>query len=134
MKIGAIIQARYGSTRLPGKVLMHLPSQSKTSVLKHIINRVDASTLVNNVCIATSTDKSDDALEAAFSDIIFRGDIDNVLSRFYHAACSLRLDVIIRLTGDNPCIDVSALDDVIRRHVEKNCDSPCSEKCNFHIK
>lgn len=125
MRTGGIIQARLGSTRLPGKVLLPLPYGSKTSVLEQIIRRAGKASSLDEVVVATSANKSDDEVDAlchALNVKCFRGDEHNVLSRYFHAAEAYDLDVIVRLTGDNPCIDYDLLDSAVRHHVDGKTD------------
>lgn len=105
MKIGVIIQARMGSTRLPGKIMKKL--QNKT-VLEHVIERVRQSKLIDEVIIATTTKEKDDVIEKESLRCgvkMFRGSEDDVLSRYYYAAKENDLDVVVRITSDCPLID-----------------------------
>ena len=105
MKVAAIIQARMGSSRLPGKVLMNLCGRP---VLWHIVNRIQESRYIDSVIIATSKNREDDVVErfAVENYInIYRGSQMNVLERFYKCARQYRPDIIVRLTGDNALID-----------------------------
>lgn len=108
-KINAIVQARMGSTRLPGKVLLQIEG---VPILEHIINRLYAVDDISTVIIATSTEKQDDPIEA-WCDIknvpCVRGSEDNVLDRFRQAALDYPADIYIRATGDNPMIDVQLI-------------------------
>ncbi|MGJ8697646.1 MAG: cytidylyltransferase domain-containing protein [Verrucomicrobiaceae bacterium] len=122
MKIGAIIQARCGSVRFPNKVLMGLPMAGGASVLAHIFRRVEESAVVESCVVATSDASANDAIEAAFPGQVFRGDEDDVLRRMYECAKERGLEVVVRLTGDNPCVDFSLLDGVIAGHVAEGAD------------
>lgn len=105
MKIGAIIQARYGSTRLPGKVLLPLGGRS---VLYHDIERVKQAERIEKIIIATSTHKQDDKIVKEAKSLgatYFRGSEQDVLARYYHAAKENKLDTIVRITSDCPLID-----------------------------
>ncbi len=118
MKIGAIIQARIGSTRLPGKVMMKL--EGKT-VLEHVIERVTQSKLINEIVIATTIHERDSVIESeAFRCGVktYRGSEDDVLSRYYYAAKENDLDVVVRITSDCPLIDPLVLDDIINCFLE----------------
>lgn len=128
MKIGCIIQARMGSSRLPEKVLMTFPYHGETPNLEWIIKRVSKSRKIEQIILATTEDSSDDLIEdlAEKKNIsCFRGDVQNVLSRYYFAAKYYSLDVIVRVTGDCPCIDSAVIDTVIDRFLE-NQDDYCS--------
>ncbi|MGS0973004.1 MAG: cytidylyltransferase domain-containing protein [Candidatus Izemoplasmataceae bacterium] len=122
MKIGAIIQARMGSTRLPGKVLLDLKGKT---VLNHVIERVKQSKLIDEIIIATTTNDRDtpiidEALRCGVK--VFRGSEDDVLSRYYYAAEENKLDVIIRITSDCPLIDPIILDNIIQVYLDNNYD------------
>jgi spore coat polysaccharide biosynthesis protein SpsF len=103
MKIGIISQARMTSTRLPGKVLKKIKD---TSLLKYHIERLKFSKM--SFYIATTTNVTDDPI-VEFCDQeeipYYRGDENNVLSRYYGCAKENDLDVIVRVTSDCPLID-----------------------------
>ena len=123
MKIGVIIQARVSSARFSNKVLNNLPFNSNICVLQQVIRRVSKSKLIDEIVVATSTNSEDDKIvEIANMERVsyFRGSLNNVLSRFYNAAVEFKLDLIIRITSDNPCIDWTIIDDVIESHLEFN--------------
>lgn len=125
MRTGGIIQARLGSTRLPNKVLLPLPCGAKTSTLDQIIRRAGKASSLDEVVVATSYNKNDDEVEALCRTLnvkCFRGDEYNVLSRYFHAAKAYGLDIIVRLTGDNPCIDYNLLDSAVRHHLDRDND------------
>lgn len=122
MKIGVVIQARMGSTRLPGKVMKNLVDQS---VLAHVIERVKQSELINEIIIATSILEQDDPIsaEALNNNVkVFRGSETDVLSRYYLAAKKNELDIIIRVTSDCPLIDPFVLDDMINLFLKNSYD------------
>jgi spore coat polysaccharide biosynthesis protein SpsF len=125
MKIGCIIQARTSSTRLPEKVLKELPFNSGTSVLQQVIRRVKKSSKVNIVIVATTEDTEDKKItEVALKEnvLCFRGSKENVLERYYLAARENKLDHVIRITSDCPCIDPGLIDQFIEEHLKKNAD------------
>ena len=110
MKVVAIIQARMSSERLPGKVLKEL---NGVPMIQCIVNRAGAAKRVDHVVVATSDETTDDMLynfcvENAIS--TYRGDLNNVLKRYYDCATREKADIIIRLTGDNALIDAEILD------------------------
>jgi len=105
MKTVVIIQARMGSSRLPGKVLM--PLGGKPSV-QQVIERARLIRGVDEVVLATSTASIDDPLVAFCNSAgvpVVRGSEDDVLDRYYQAAKAARADVVIRITGDCPLLD-----------------------------
>ena len=114
-----------GSGRLPGKVLLELPPGSSLTVLDSIISRARRSSSLDAVIIATSLNKADDAI-AAFSKLrktpCFRGDEANVLSRYCAAAAAYNFNTVVRLTGDNPCVDPALVDSTVRAHNKLSAD------------
>lgn len=125
MKIGAIVQARTSSTRLPKKVLLELPYSSGTTVLQQVIRRLKASEKINQIIIATTTDDADEKIiNIAKKENVrfFRGSKENVLERYYLAAQENDLDVIVRITSDCPCIDPEIVDETISAHLNKKSD------------
>jgi spore coat polysaccharide biosynthesis protein SpsF len=121
-----IIQARMKSTRLPGKILMPLPLGSNHPLLLWIVNALKCSKYHNNnIFIATSINKENDLLVEFCNqyDIhIFRGDEDNVLSRFTRIIKENNCKTVVRLTADNPIIDIEILDNTIDFHIQNNHD------------
>jgi spore coat polysaccharide biosynthesis protein SpsF len=122
MLIGAIIQARCNSTRLPNKALLPLPISAKTNVLEHIARSIERSKKIEAFVVATSEAKVDDAIAKLFPKNIFRGDAANVLSRYHLCAKEHAMDIVVRLTGDNPCIDITPIDEAIAAHLEQEHD------------
>jgi spore coat polysaccharide biosynthesis protein SpsF len=112
MNIGLFVQARMGSTRLPGKVM--LPVLGKP-LLSYLIERLKKVTLVNSFTILTTELKEDDVIEAFCKEEAvnyYRGPSQNVLERFYNARNDF--DAIVRITGDCPLIDPKIIDEVIK--------------------
>ena len=112
MSINAVIQARVGSTRLPGKVLEDLGGHP---VLEWVVRAARAATQVDTVVVATSTMAADDAvadLAASLGVPVARGSEDDVLSRFVVALDAYPADAIVRLTADCPLLDPSLIDAV----------------------
>jgi len=121
--LGCIIQARMGSTRFPGKVLEILDDVNPS--LQYTINQLNASQLLEKIVIATTKDSEDDEIEifAKNSGIdIFRGDSDNVLSRYYHCAKSFSFSSILRVTADCPLIDPLIIDKGLSLFLENKYD------------
>lgn len=122
MKIGAIIQARMGSTRLPEKVMKNL--EGKT-VLEHVIERVRQAKLIEEIIIATTIQDRDSVIEAEALRCgvkAFRGSEEDVLSRYYYAAKENNLDVIVRITSDCPLIDWQIIDKVVSKFMDSDYD------------
>ena len=125
MKIGAIIQARTSSSRLPRKVLKPLPFNSDINVLQQVIRRVSKSKLIDEVIVATSTAEDDqEIVEVAKKENIkyYCGSLNNVLERYYNAAFQNDLDVVVRITSDCPCMDSVIIDNIIQNHLDLNAD------------
>jgi len=118
--IAAIVQARIGSTRLPGKVLMEL---SGKLVLEHIINRVKRSRLIDKIVVAT-TDKEENKAIIVLANkcnvASFAGNETDVLDRYYQAAREYQADTIVRITADDPFKDPEVIDRVIGCYLEHN--------------
>lgn len=113
MKTVAIIQARMGSTRLPGKVLKLLNGEP---MLSRVVKRVRRAAGVDEVLIATTTEPRDDALTdlcAREGWPCFRGSEHDVLDRYYLAAKEARATVVVRITADCPLIDPGIASSVI---------------------
>ncbi|MBI5643506.1 MAG: glycosyltransferase family protein [Deltaproteobacteria bacterium] len=119
---GIVIQARMGSTRLPGKVLKDL---SGRPMLSHIIERLKAVRNSDVLIVATSTNKADNAVEEFCSREgvdCFRGDEGDVLDRYYKTALHFKLDHIVRATADNPLVDPVEVSRLIDLHHKENAD------------
>jgi len=120
--IGAIIQARMGSTRLPGKIM--LPILDKP-VLEYLINRVKKSSNIDEIIIATSNNKNDDIIEKfceARKIKCFRGSEKDVLLRYFEAAKKFSIDIIVRLTSDTPLLDSKTIDTVVSKYQNNEFD------------
>ena len=105
MKTVAIIQARMGSTRLPGKILKDLMGKT---VLQHVIERVQQVKSIDEIIIATTSLDQDDVVvdEAVKRGVnYFRGSENDVLARYYGAAKDNNADIVVRITSDCPLID-----------------------------
>lgn len=124
--VGAIIQARVGSTRLPGKVLMEL---SGHPLIWHVINRLKQAKKVEKIILATTVNPNDDVLvEWAERNGVdcFRGSEDDVIFRFYGAAKAFNLNTIVRITADDPFKDPEIIDQVVKMFEENNLDFACN--------
>ncbi len=125
-KVVFIIQARMKSTRLPGKIVMPLPLGSGKPLLSWIIDELKKSNYFNKIVLATSVNPENDLLIPFCEnhDIsCFRGDENNVLSRFTSIVrLNQDYECVVRLTADNPIIDVSVLDKTIESHFMNDND------------
>jgi len=118
----AIVQARMGSSRLPGKVLMPIGGEP---MLYRVLVRARRAKEVGLVVVATTTDTGDDPV-AAFCQSqgfpYFRGDPMDVLDRYYQAAQQFNAATVVRLTGDCPLIDPHEIDRTIKAFFETHVD------------
>ena len=118
----AIIQARIGSTRLPGKVMYALDG---THTLAYVVKRVSKAETVDDTVVATSTELSDDVIEryasVAGADVV-RGSESDVLSRFHRAAKRYSSDVLVRVTADCPLISPDTINEVVHRLIKIDAD------------
>lgn len=118
----AIIQARMSSTRLPGKVLIDLAG---LPLIVFMAKRVQQARCVDSLIVATSVDASDDPLAAALDAhgiTCFRGNLNDVLDRFYQAATEEHADHVVRLTGDCPLMDADLVDRALNLLAESGAD------------
>jgi spore coat polysaccharide biosynthesis protein SpsF (cytidylyltransferase family) len=121
-RILAIIQARAGSTRLPKKVLMDLGGKT---VLERVIERVRASKMVSEVVVATTINHEDLAIVKLCAELgvrVYCGSENDVLDRFYQAACLFGAVHIVRITADCPLMDPAIIDQVIECHQKEDAD------------
>lgn len=117
VKVQAILQARAGSTRLPGKIFFRVGG---LTLLEWAISRLTSSGRIERVVVATTTSPSDDWIESTplpSRVFPFRGDEDDVLDRFHQALAKYPAKTIVRATGDNPLLDTSTLDTMIDAHL-----------------
>jgi len=124
MKIStlAILQARMSSTRLPGKVL--LPINGKPMIYRQI-ERIRQAKSIDKLIVATSTEVSDDALVTFLTEMgvkVFRGSLQDVLSRFLDIAVEIKPTTVIRLTGDCPLVMPALLDEMVEKFRISNVD------------
>jgi len=113
MNVVAIVQARMGSSRLPGKVLLSLHGEP---MLARVINRLRRAAQVDSVLVATTTAPGDDPIVEwchAARCACFRGSEENVLERYVLAARGAKADAIVRVTSDCPLIDPGVVDEVV---------------------
>ena len=122
LRTAVIIQARKGSTRLPGKVLRDLGGRT---VLEHVLTRCRMIDGVDTVVCATTENASDDPVAAEAARLgfdVFRGDENDVLSRYLGAARHAGADIVMRVTADCPLIDPKVCAAVLRLRRETNAD------------
>ena len=122
MKIVSTIEARMTSSRLPGKPLF---KANNITMLEHLVNRLRSVHLIDEIVLATTTNKEDDVLvkEAEILNIsVFRGDEDNVMKRVIDAASSINGDLIVEITGDCPIIDPNIINESINIFLSNDYD------------
>ena len=122
MNTKAIIQARMGSTRLPGKIMMKL---NGISILESLLKQISYCTKLDGVILATTVNKEDDVIETFANDNsidFFRGDSSDVLNRFYQCSKKFQVDNIVRITSDCPLLDPQLVDKVISLFFTKKYD------------
>jgi spore coat polysaccharide biosynthesis protein SpsF len=122
MKIGAIIQARTTSTRLPNKVLLDIAGKP---ALQHIIERLRQSKKLETIIVATTTNETDNLicdLCDKLNCFYFRGSEDDVLTRVLGAAKAYDIDIIVEVTGDCELIDWSIIDQLISMYCNNDVD------------
>jgi len=118
----AIIQARMGSSRLPGKVMKNIAGKP---MLAHVCERIRRSKLINHIVVATTDELADDPI-AFFCEENniphFRGKQFDVLDRYYQASLLFKANIIVRITADCPLVDPEMIDDVIQSFINQKVD------------
>lgn len=120
MKVSAIIQARYNSKRLKGKILKNILNKP---LIEFQIERLKKSKYLKSIIVATTKKKSDNKLSNFCKKLnvkIFRGDEKDVLCRVYNAANINKVDIIVECYGDSPLIDVKLMDKFIHKFTTSN--------------
>jgi len=121
-KILATIEARFASTRLPGKTLLEICGKP---TLELIIERLKRSQFIDQIVVATTVNRDCDAIEdlAKRNGVgCFRGSEDDVLDRVLQAAKAYQADVIVEMTGDETLIDPEIVDETIRYYLDNDFD------------
>lgn len=119
-RVGILVQARMGSKRLPGKVLAGIAGEP---LLKQLCQRVGRCQLADDVIVATSTEREDDAIFDAcrsWGFNVFRGPERDLTTRLLGAARAYGLEGFVRVTGDNPLTDPVGIDDLIATFSESD--------------
>lgn len=118
----AIIQARMGSARLPGKVLLEVEGKP---LICYLLERVAAAKSIGKVIVATSTEPMDDPIAKLCKEknvACYRGNHEDVLDRYYQAARQFKLERIVRLTADCPLIDPKIIDSLVSVYIKGDYD------------
>jgi spore coat polysaccharide biosynthesis protein SpsF len=121
-RIFAIVQARMGSTRLPGKVLKPLAGRP---MLAHLLERLKTAQTLTGIVVATSTLPEDKVIldfAQGQGTTAFAGSAEDVLGRYVGAANAVQADVIVRITGDCPLNDPATVDRAVRYFLENDFD------------
>jgi spore coat polysaccharide biosynthesis protein SpsF len=124
-KVLAIIQARVGSSRLPGKTLLDI---SGKPMLWHVINRLGYTNRIDDIVVAIPDSTVNDHLEDFLVRLgvkSFRGSENDVLTRYYQAALANYGEIIVRITSDCPLIDPKIVDSAIKTHLDSDNDYTC---------
>lgn len=128
MKTAAVIQARMGSERLPGKVLHDIVGKP---MIDHVVERVQRCLSIDGVIVATSTNAADDHLADHCRNLgvkVVRGSENDVLSRYALAAEQFRCEFVVRITADCPLVDPEIVDQVVYEVTE---NPGVQYACNF---
>ncbi len=119
----ALVQARMGSTRLPGKVLADVAGQP---MIERVLKRVQSVRGLDRVVLVTTQDSTDNLLVERVAQLrgidIFRGSTEDVLDRYHQAALFYRVKVIVRITGDCPLVDPALIDHALSVFLKGNFD------------
>jgi spore coat polysaccharide biosynthesis protein SpsF len=122
IRVVAVIQARMGSTRLPGKVLKLIAGKP---LIWHIVHRLKACHLLEDIAVATTVNPADEAIVEWCNHegvTVVRGPEDDVLARYATAAEKLDADIIVRVSSDAPFIDPSFVDHLVATLIEQDGD------------
>lgn len=120
--IVAVIQARMGSSRLPNKVMKEVDNKP---IIGYLIERLSLSKHIDKIVLATSTAQENDGLVEYVESLevdVFRGDEEDVLSRFQQVAKIYNATDIVRITGDSPLLDPEICDNLITYYLQKKLD------------
>jgi len=118
----AIIQARVGSSRLPLKMMLSLHGKP---IIEWVVRRVQKSKLLDDIVVAIPSNEDNDLLAKYLKELnvkLFRGSEENVLERFYKSVENMECEQIVRVCADNPLIDGSEIDNLIKFYNENRCD------------
>lgn len=122
MRVICIIQARMGSSRLPGKIMKEVQGRS---LLEIQLERIAKAKRIDQIILATTTNASDQQLVDFGHRLaidVYRGSENDVLDRYYQAASSHPSDYVVRLTSDCPLVDPQLIDEVIAHTLQAKAD------------
>lgn len=126
MKIVALVQARIGSTRLPGKVMKPI---SGIPMIELLLSRLSRTKEVDQIVVATSVDQCNQSLVEHVRKLGYaceQGSENDVLERYVHAAQAHQADVVVRITGDCPLVDPGLVDKAIQHFKASELDYLCN--------
>lgn len=129
VKVVAIVQARMGSSRLPGKVLELAAGQP---LLGHLLDRLHRVPQFSSIVVATTCDSRDDPIVALCQGrevATFRGSEEDVLARYYGAAVEAQADVVVRITSDCPLLDPLVAEQVVLHFLNERSDFDYVSNC-----
>ncbi len=121
-KIVTVIQARSGSSRLPGKVSKEILGKT---LLVRMIERVQSASLTGTIVVATTLDAEDDSIENICKEnsiLCYRGSSLDLLDRHYHVAKLFDADAVVKIPSDCPLIDPQIIDKVLQYYLDHNFD------------
>lgn len=121
-KVVAIIQARMGSKRKPGKSMADLAGKP---LLYRFIERVVRAKTLDEIVLATTRKKEDDVLVGISKELnisFFRGSENDLIDRYYQAAKQFKADIVVRLCADNPVIEPGEIDRIVEYHLQSDND------------
>lgn len=127
-RVVAVVQARMGSSRFPGKMLAKLGDQE---LLNWVLTRVCNAKELDQVVLATSTSHDDDQLvkvASNFKVLVVRGSQDDVLDRFVQAAKDSNADLVVRICADNPFVAAEEIDRLVVAHKSGGFDYSCNHQ------
>lgn len=122
MKTQIFLQARMGSTRVPGKVMLKICGKSIIELITERLKKIGG---IDKIILVSSVNKENEALAAEAKKLgldFFQGSEENVLDRFYQASLKFRPDVIIRVTGDCPLVDSDLISEGLKIFQKDSCD------------
>ena len=129
-----IIQSRMDSRRFPKKMSAKLQD---STIIEWVLKRVIKSKKLNKIVLATTKKKSDNFLVSAAKDrkvSVYRGESEDVLSRYYNAAKIYKANIIVRICGDNPFIDPNMIDKLIQNFSSKKYDYGFNHQSRLNFK
>jgi spore coat polysaccharide biosynthesis protein SpsF len=124
--IAAVVQIRMGSTRLPNKAFLDLCGHP---LIYHVVSRLQQCKNLDQIIVATTDNKIDDDIQkwCVRNNIdCYRGDEEDVLKRYYNCATAFNLDIIVRITGDDPFKDFNLIDKAVECAIENKVDFVCN--------